>query len=164
MADAPDLDPYAVLGVGPYASPNEIRAAYRDRARRNHPDTGGDEEAMTRLNVAYGLLRDRTSRADYDRSPKATRFEPEQPPWTGKAGPPPGRPAGPVLDFGLFAGWSLGEIARYDPGYLVWLAERAEGRPHLAAIEQYVAPHRDTRFRQDDAAPESRRTRGRGAR
>jgi curved DNA-binding protein CbpA len=156
------VDPYSVLGIGPSATLNEIRVAYRDRARQHHPDTGGDEQAMTLLNVAYGLLRDSASRAAYDRKPKATRFEPEQPPWTGKAGPPPGRPAGPVLDFGLFAGWSLGEIARHDPGYLVWLAERMEGRPHLAAIERYVAPYRDTRFGRGETAAGSAGTRGRG--
>ncbi|MDQ3128726.1 MAG: hypothetical protein M3Q66_09790, partial [Chloroflexota bacterium] len=67
---------------------------------------------------------------------------PGAPPWTGIAGPPPGRPSGPVLQFGIFAGWSIGEIARRDPGYLAWLAERTEGQPHLAAIEALLAPMR----------------------
>ena len=31
---------------------------------------------------------------------------------TGAAGPPPGDPSGSVLNFGRYAGWSLGEIAR----------------------------------------------------
>ena len=30
----------------------------------------------------------------------------------GAAGPPPGRPSGTVLNFGRYAGWSLGEVAR----------------------------------------------------
>jgi curved DNA-binding protein CbpA len=47
----------------------------------------------------------------------------------GAAGPPPGQPAGTVLPFGRHIGWSLGEVARVDPGYLLWLANRAEGAP-----------------------------------
>lgn len=54
---------------------------------------------------------------------------------TGGAGPPPGRPSGSVLRFGRHVGWSIGEIARIDPGYLQWLSERREGRPYLAEIE-----------------------------
>jgi curved DNA-binding protein CbpA len=54
---------------------------------------------------------------------------------TGGAGPPPGRPSGPVLPFGRHVGWSLGEIARVDPGYLEWLEEHREGRPYLAEID-----------------------------
>lgn len=48
----------------------------------------------------------------------------------GAAGPPPGRPSGSVIDFGIYRGWSIGEVGRVDPGYLVWLAERPEGRPY----------------------------------
>jgi hypothetical protein len=54
---------------------------------------------------------------------------------TGKAGPPPGRPSGSVLDFGRHKGWSMGEIVRVDPGYLAWLEERPEGRPYLEEID-----------------------------
>jgi curved DNA-binding protein CbpA len=55
----------------------------------------------------------------------------------GAAGPPPGNPRGSVLTFGRHIGWSLGEIARVDPGYLVWLADRREGaryRVEIAAL------------------------------
>ena len=48
---------------------------------------------------------------------------------TGGAGPAPGRPSGSVLDFGRHIGWSIGEIARVDPGYLEWLAVSTRGRP-----------------------------------
>lgn len=54
---------------------------------------------------------------------------------TGGAGPPPGRPSGSVLGFGRHIGWSLGEIARVDPGYLSWLLDKREGRPYVAEIE-----------------------------
>lgn len=56
----------------------------------------------------------------------------------GPAGPPPGRPQGSVLPFGLFRGWSIGEIARVDPGYLEWLEGKREGRPYLAEIDEIL--------------------------
>ncbi len=56
----------------------------------------------------------------------------------GPAGPPPGRPHGSVLAFGLFRGWSLGEIARVDPGYLEWLEGKPEGRPYLGEIDELL--------------------------
>jgi curved DNA-binding protein CbpA len=141
-------DPYAVLGVRPNASQADLRAAYRARARERHPDIGGDEAEMRRLNAAYHLLRDPVRRKAHDKSREPASLVPDQPHWTGAAGPPPGRPSGSVLDFGLFAGWSLGEIARRDPGYLQWLAERPEGRPYAEEIERVVALHRESRFGQ----------------
>ena len=55
---------------------------------------------------------------------------------TGGAGRPPGRPSGSVLGFGRHVGWSIGEIARVDPGYLVWLEDRRDGRPYLEEIDR----------------------------
>jgi DnaJ-like protein len=68
----------------------------------------------------------------------------------GGAGPPPGRSSGSVLDFGRHIGWSIGEIARVDPGYLIWLDDRREGRPYRAEID--AALHR-LGYRGGDAAP-----------
>lgn len=44
------------------------------------------------------------------------------------AGPPPGRPFGPVLRFGRYDGWSLGEVAGVDRPYLEWLKGVPAGR------------------------------------
>ena len=54
---------------------------------------------------------------------------------TGGAGEPPGRPSGTVLPFGRFIAWSIGEIARYDPGYLEWLDQRPDGAPYRDEID-----------------------------
>jgi curved DNA-binding protein CbpA len=53
----------------------------------------------------------------------------------GAAGPPPGNPTGSVLGFGRYAGWSLGEIARRDIGYLEWLDRMAIGRQYRDEID-----------------------------
>lgn len=58
---------YAVLGVGPDATQDEIKRAYRRKARELHPDTGGDEEAFKQVTRAYQILSDPERRARYDR-------------------------------------------------------------------------------------------------
>ncbi len=53
----------------------------------------------------------------------------------GGAGPPPGSPAGSVLTFGRYGGWSLGEIARRDLDYVEWLDRTPVGRPYRDEID-----------------------------
>ena len=53
----------------------------------------------------------------------------------GAAGPPPGNPSGSVMNFGRFAGWSLGEIARRDIEYVEWLERMPIGRPYREEID-----------------------------
>lgn len=50
---------YRVLGLEPGADPEEVRVAYRERAKELHPDAeSGDEEAFKRLTRAYETLTD----------------------------------------------------------------------------------------------------------
>jgi hypothetical protein len=53
----------------------------------------------------------------------------------GAAGPPPGNASGSVLNFGRYAGWSLGEIARADLEYVEWLDRVPIGRPYRDEID-----------------------------
>ena len=53
----------------------------------------------------------------------------------GAAGRPPGHPSGSVLNFGRYAGWSLGEIARRDLEYLEWLDRMAIGRAYREEVD-----------------------------
>jgi curved DNA-binding protein CbpA len=53
----------------------------------------------------------------------------------GASGPPPGRPSGTVLNFGRYAGWSLGEVARKDIEYIEWLDRAPIGRNYRAEID-----------------------------
>ncbi len=61
-------DYYEVLGVRPDASADEIRRAYRQLARRYHPDISGDEQAAAfrEATEAYEVLRDPELRRAYD--------------------------------------------------------------------------------------------------
>jgi len=57
---------YEVLGVAPTASSAEIKRAYREMARRHHPDVGGGDDVMERLNRAWATLGDPARRRAYD--------------------------------------------------------------------------------------------------
>ncbi|HEY8523876.1 MAG TPA: J domain-containing protein [Acidimicrobiales bacterium] len=59
---------YEVLGVPPSATPEQVRAAYRAKARDHHPDAGGDPDRMRAINAAWRVLGDPARRAAYDRA------------------------------------------------------------------------------------------------
>ena len=73
----------------------------------------------------------------------------------GAAGPPPGNPAGSVLNFGRYAGWSLGEIARSDIEYIEWLDRTPIGRPYRDEVD--VILRRVGRRKSVDATAAERR-------
>jgi hypothetical protein len=65
--DAPD-NYYAILGVPIDANEDTLKRAYRQLARRYHPDLAGPEGAvhMKRINRAYDVLSDPEKRLNYD--------------------------------------------------------------------------------------------------
>lgn len=62
-------DYYAVLGLPRGATEAEIKRAFRDLARKHHPDVnpGDGGEAFREINEAYAVLSDPRARARYDR-------------------------------------------------------------------------------------------------
>ena len=68
MADKQDY--YETLGIGKGASQDEIKKAYRQMAKKYHPDMNpGDQEAEKKfkeVNEAYAVLSDEEKKAKYD--------------------------------------------------------------------------------------------------
>ena len=126
----------------------------------------GGNARMSRINAAWDRVRTPRKRDAYDRElgifpvrraprrsepRRASRQAGAEPPiqgthgaavrhrrrdGTGGAGPPPGRPSGSVLQFGRHIGWSIGEVARVDPGYLEWLEAHREGALYVDEIDE----------------------------
>ena len=106
---------YVILGVTSHASVEEIRAAFRRRARELHPDHSGLESGpFLEVQEAYGVLSDPERRRHYDRQgTSATRRRP----WGPAAEPlvrkrPSGEPFGAGGVAGGFREVSLAESFR----------------------------------------------------
>jgi curved DNA-binding protein len=74
-------DYYSILGVGPTASEDEIRRAYRILARRYHPDSSSEtrsEDRFKEISEAYSILGDTSRRGEYEleRSQSSQRAKP----------------------------------------------------------------------------------------
>jgi len=107
------MDPHAVLGLPPDATPDRVTAAYRELAKRWHPDRGGGtgaERRMAEINGAYDLLR----AAAWTRRRDAAPAQPARPPVRGAWLAPAIRSAlGPEL------------LAVLEPRENVWLVTPA---------------------------------------
>ncbi len=121
-------DPFAVLGLGPDATLEDVRVARRRLARAAHPDHGGDEARMREINQAFDqavrtILRPlapapATPRTSAAPAPRPTRqrvvfVQHDSPSFTLDAAPPEAFPA-----LALVAS-RLGEVLVSDPPYLL---------------------------------------------
>lgn len=51
------LDPFNILGVTFDSTKDEVCRAYRERAKASHPDAGGSNEEMAKVNAAFEAIR-----------------------------------------------------------------------------------------------------------
>ena len=71
-------DYYEILGANERTAQRDLERLYKRMAARRHPDKGGSEEDMKSLNEAYGVLRNKQTRHEYDaqRTKQPARFVP----------------------------------------------------------------------------------------
>lgn len=140
-------DPYEILQVHRKAEPEVIRAAYRALARKYHPDFGGEPARMAAISEAFVVLGDAGRRAAHDAQAARTHTRRATDRKSTVAAPPngladrrgQGAASGSVIDFGRYAGWSVGALVNHDPEYLEWLARTPAGRRFTAEIEALLA-------------------------
>ena len=166
-------DPYQVLGVAKTASEAEIKKAFRNLAKKHHPDThAGDEKAKKRfqeISAAYDMVGDKDKRAKFDAGeidaggnprgfdPRAGGFRGN--PFGFGGGAPGGAPAAAIANFisagtisgGGAQGFSAEDIFSESDG------RRTRPRPRAnraARGEDFaVASHRQFRGRRDGRHP-----------
>lgn len=123
-------DPFAMLGLAPNATADDVRAARKELAKRHHPDRGGDSSTMRRLNEAADAALARIAASLQTGEPRLSRSETPPTRWRETPDDPAGRrvvrdmpsftvEALPVETFdGLLvvASW-IGEVLDDDPPY-----------------------------------------------
>jgi molecular chaperone DnaJ len=58
---------YEDLGVDRTATPEQIKKSFRQKAKKSHPDTGGNAEEFKTISLAYNILSDEEKRKQYDK-------------------------------------------------------------------------------------------------
>ena len=60
------MNPYKILEVDPTATLQDIKIAYRKKAKEHHPDKGGDKDKFMEIELSYRVLSDPQKRKVYD--------------------------------------------------------------------------------------------------
>jgi DnaJ-class molecular chaperone len=151
---------YQVLQVDVDADADIIATVHRRLAQRYHPDLDSSPEAsrrMLEINQAYDVLKNPEQRARYDAELQqrrdrrnVDRFVKRPTDYAatgdtttfGEAGAPRGPAVGSLIEFGRYKGWTLGQIANFDPDFLEWFERSPSGRQFRAEIDQLRATGR----------------------
>jgi len=59
---------YKTLNIDEKATQDEIKNAYRKKAKENHPDKNGNVEEMKKVNQAYAILKNPLLKEQYDKT------------------------------------------------------------------------------------------------
>jgi curved DNA-binding protein CbpA len=66
---------YTWLGIDEDAGSTEIKKAYRNEAKKHHPDRGGDSQRFAKIQEAYTVLMNPASRQRYDAKVHRVRIQ-----------------------------------------------------------------------------------------
>jgi hypothetical protein len=147
-----EIDPHKVLGVSAQASLQDIREAYKQKAKRYHPDAGGEEWSFRILVQAYEMLSSaRVARASRVEVPTPSPHMPRPRPERGSESVHAG-----IHDDGVHPSRIVGiELlcVRYlwDDAEYLWLTQRAPDEDRFLSCnlnivwpDQGVAEHPET--------------------
>lgn len=130
---------YDLLGVEPNATQDEIKAAWREASKANHPDAAGGKFSSARfrnIKEAYEVLSDPARRRAYDESLKnrSSRSTPPPPPreQSGGYSSPP---------YGSTDDSSSGRASSYEE------AARRREQARSSSSRTYEPPRRSTQYR-----------------
>lgn len=119
------------IGIGSHDRPAPAQRASPARPTAPRPSAASSRGAPRPLHATPG------------RTPPATPPRPPADPpspW-GEAGPPPPGPrTGSLLGYGRYRGWTLDQVARWDPDFLEWLRRHPSGRQYRAEIDRLLGP------------------------
>ncbi|WP_454916163.1 DnaJ C-terminal domain-containing protein [Xanthobacter sediminis] len=109
-------DPYDILGVSKTADEAEIKRAYRQLAKKLHPDANANDpkaqDKFAELNTAHEILSDKDKRGQFDRGEIDAAGKPRAPEFSGFSGG--GRRPGPG-GFSGFDGDTIFESFSFGP-------------------------------------------------
>jgi DnaJ domain len=147
-----EIDPHKVLGVSAQASLQDIREAYKQKAKRYHPDAGGEEWSFRILVQAYEMLSSaRVARASRVEAPTPSPHTPRPRAERGSESVHAG-----IHDDGVHPSRIVGVellCVRYlwDDAEYLWLTQRAPDEDRFLSCnlnivwpDQGVAEHPET--------------------
>jgi DnaJ-class molecular chaperone len=128
-------DFYDILGVAKGADEKALKMAYRNQAKKYHPDANPSDKSMEakfkEVNEAYDVLKDPQKKAAYDRFGHQA-FE-------NGAG---GRPGAPGAGFGPDFGNSMSDIFEDLFGDMMGGGRGGQRKPSRASRHKCGCPHR----------------------
>lgn len=159
MVAPANKDFYEILGVSKDATEDDIKKAFRTKARTMHPDVSKDpnaEEKFKEISEAYETLSDSTKRARYD-AIRSGNFTTESP-YRSSSGSPYGSPQDPFgwASWGNpFGGWA-GQATRRTSSSVPYTVEQGATRritAQLTAEEAKKGCTKSVAYQRQEACP-----------